>query len=243
MPKNTGTLYYNYKGFFSIVLLAICDANYCFTMFDLGQYGSNNDSGVLSHSEMGQCFDEGSLFVPDESDIEGTETFKLPYYLVGDEIFPLKVWLMRPYPGPLVEDAEKIFNYRLSRARRTIENAFGILCARWRIFQKPIKGTVENVEKITLAALVLHNYLKQTENATYSPAGFVDSEDKGGNIKEGEWRADNENGGLVSINPVRGCRYKQNAIKMRESIKAYVNSEIGSVPWQYTYMKRTSHSS
>ena len=52
-PKNPGTLYYNYKGFFSIVLMAVCDANYCFTLFDVGSYGSKNDSGILANSEMG----------------------------------------------------------------------------------------------------------------------------------------------------------------------------------------------
>ena len=51
-PKLRGTLYDSYKGFFSMVLLAICDANYCFTLFDLGQCGSNNDSGVLANSQM-----------------------------------------------------------------------------------------------------------------------------------------------------------------------------------------------
>lgn len=47
-PTKTGTLYYNYKGFFSTVLLAVCDAGYNFTLVDVGQYGSNNDSGVLA---------------------------------------------------------------------------------------------------------------------------------------------------------------------------------------------------
>ena len=51
-PKNTESLYCNNKGFFSPVLLAICDANYCFTLFDVGQYGSNNDRGALIHSNM-----------------------------------------------------------------------------------------------------------------------------------------------------------------------------------------------
>ena len=223
-----------------MVLLAICDANYCFTMFDIGQYGSNNDSGVLLHSEMGQCFDEGSLMVPEEQNINFTGNI-LPYYLVGDEIFPLKHWLMRPYPGPLYSYEVKIFNYRLSTARRTIENAFGILCARWRIFQKPIKGSVENVQNITLASMALHNYLKQTENASYRPTGFIDSEYNDGTIKKGEWRSEVQNGGFVDINPVRGSRYKKTALEMRETLKEYVNSENGSVPWQDVYIKRTSH--
>ena len=53
-PEFSGTLYHNYKEIFSMVLLAICDANYCFTLFDLDRYGSSNDSGVLANSQMGQ---------------------------------------------------------------------------------------------------------------------------------------------------------------------------------------------
>ena len=74
----------------------------------------------------------------------------LPYFFVGDEIFPLKTWLMRPYPGKLDKE-QMIFNYRLSQARRTIENALGILSARWRIFHTPITANIENIEKHVLA--------------------------------------------------------------------------------------------
>ena len=77
---------------------------------------------------------------------------------------------MRPYPGKaLTFETRKIFNYRLSRARRVIENTFGILVARWRVFQKPIDAKPERVETIILAAIALHNYLRQTDNACYSP--------------------------------------------------------------------------
>ena len=63
-------------------------------------------------------------------------------YLVRDEIFPLKTWVMRLYPGSaLVYEEKKIYNYGHSRARRVIENAFGILSARWRIFHKPIRAS------------------------------------------------------------------------------------------------------
>ena len=218
-PKYSGTQYYNYKGFFSLVLMAICDANYCFTIFDVGQFGSNNDSGVLANSTMGMAFENNSLNIPECTEIN-ENTGKVPYYLVGDEIFPLKTWLMRPYPGTaLANDEEmKIFNYRQSRARRVIENAFGILSARWRIFHKPIIATVKNVENYTLCCLALHNYLRQTDNAMYTPQGFVDSESKNGNIKEGEWRSikQNQSGALHNINPVRGSRYCKDALDMRE---------------------------
>ncbi len=125
-PKLIGTLYYNYKGFYSIVLLAICDANYCFTLFDLGQYGSNNDSGVLAISEFGKRFEEGSLNLPKDAKLANFGKHLVRYYLLGDEIVPLKKWLLRPYPGPVLDEEQKIYNYRHSRARRVIENAFRI---------------------------------------------------------------------------------------------------------------------
>ena len=59
----------------------------------------------------------------------------LPYFLVGDEVFALKPWLQCPYPGKLLTEHKWIFNHRLSRARRVIENTFGILRARWKVFK------------------------------------------------------------------------------------------------------------
>ena len=59
-PKNTGSLYHNYKGLFFSLVLAICDANYCFTLFDVGEYVSNNDSNVLIYSNIGGYFEDHS---------------------------------------------------------------------------------------------------------------------------------------------------------------------------------------
>ena len=240
-PKLSGTLYYNYKGFFSIVLLALCDANYCFTLFDLGQYGSNNDSGVLLNSKLGQMFEGNLLNIPVDSKLQ--ENGKaLPYFLLGDEMFPLKKWLMRPYPGKDADEQQRIYNYRHSRARRVIENVFGILSSRWKIFQKPIRATVENVEKYTLACLALHNYLRLTDNAYYSPGGFVDSEDQEGKKLSGGWRSTNSiDDAFGNLRPVHGPRYGIDAAETQELLKKYVNSEEGSVTWQVDYVRRTSH--
>ena len=61
--------------------------------------------------------------------VVGTAIYS-PHTMVGDEAFPLKLLLMRPYPGrSLDSDKKRVYNYRLCRARRTIENAFGIATA------------------------------------------------------------------------------------------------------------------
>lgn len=150
---------------------------------------------------------------------------------------------MRPFPGAGATEEEKIYNYRHSRARRCIENAFGILAQRWRIFLKPIKATVKNVENYTLACLALHNYLRLTENARYTPAGFLDSEDRDENIVPGDWRQNipSESLALTEIPPYRGSRSKKSALDTREAVKIYLNSEHGSLPWQVNYIRRTSH--
>ena len=74
--------------FFSLVLLAICDANYRFTLFDVGQYGSNNDSGVLILTNMGEYFEDHSNNIPQPGSVERCGFDPLPCFLVGDEIFP-----------------------------------------------------------------------------------------------------------------------------------------------------------
>lgn len=63
------------------------------------------------------------------------------------------------------------------------------MAARWRIFLRPIQSNVDTVNKIVKAAICLHNFLRQTNSATYCPAGFIDTFDSSGKIKEGEWRS------------------------------------------------------
>ena len=166
--------------------MAICDAKYCFTFVDIGQYGSGNDSGVLKLSHMDKCFEDNPLNVPEGSKIPGMDV-ELPYVLVGDEIFPLKTWLMRPYPGTL-DETQWIYNYRVSRARRTIGNVFGILATRWRIFRKAIRADIMTVEAIVQACVCLQNFLELTAKSAYSPQGFIDSEIEYGSICPGDWR-------------------------------------------------------
>ena len=117
--------------------------------------------------------------------------YELRYYVVGDDIFPLKPWLLKPYPGKNISEEQAIFNYRLSRARRTIENAFGIMSSRFRIFRKPIIADLDLIELIVQATTSLHNYLLLPDNGKYTPAGFVHNYSDSGDI-DGDWRKDGE---------------------------------------------------
>ena len=72
-------------------------------------------------------------------------------------------------------EEQRVYIYRHSRARRVVENTYGILTVRWRILLTFTKASVENMEKQFLACLALHNYLRQVDNALYTSAGLIDS--------------------------------------------------------------------
>lgn len=129
---------------------------------DIGGEGRQCDSTIFQNSELGKRFYNGSLQLPAAKYVMNSN-IKLPYVLVADEAFPLTAFMMRPYPRNNLDIRKKVFNYRLSRARRSIECAFGILAARWRIYGKPIIASVSTVRKIIQATIVLHNYIICTE--------------------------------------------------------------------------------
>ena len=150
--------------------------------------------------------------------------------------------MLRPFPGTKLTEEQRIYNYRHSRARRTIENTFGIMTSRWRIFSTPIRASVEHVECYVLACIALHNYLRLTNNAVYTPIGFIDCENPDGTVKPGNWRTERiaTNGGIHDLRPRHGGRAAVECIEMRDDIKDYLNSEEGSVEWQLRYVRRTS---
>ncbi|KAH7959050.1 hypothetical protein HPB49_007702 [Dermacentor silvarum] len=116
-PGKSGSMYFNYKGTYSIVLLAVADSNYKFVVVDVGAYGKQSDGGVLEQSIFGRLLDEGKLQLPRDLPLPNT-TLPAPCVFIGDEAFQLRTDFMRPYPGRVLEARKRIFNYRLSRARQ-----------------------------------------------------------------------------------------------------------------------------
>ncbi|XP_068083420.1 uncharacterized protein [Anabrus simplex] len=248
-PSNSGSQFFNYKKTFSTVLMAVCDANYRFTYVDIGAYGSQSDGGIFRQSDFGHRLYDGLLPIPNSHPFPNS-TNPMPYYFVGDEAFPLKRNLMRPFSKASLNSLKtKVFNYRLSRARRVIENAFGILVSRWRIFHRNINAKPENVDNITKATVCLHNFLTVSEMNSpaklYCPSGYADKE-MDGQVQDGDWRM-NIPGNMGALQRLRGNRQRVGARNatfeaqdVRNKIADYLVSPAGAIDGQIEYILRGS---
>lgn len=223
-PNNSGSVFFNYKKSFSVVLMACCDARYRFTFVDVGIQGSISDSGVFRHTNWGNAIVNETMPTPPPRPLPNSADLSpMPYFYVGDEAFPLLPNLMRPYPRRNLNTLEhKVFNYRLSRARRVIENTFGIMVSRFRILRSPICCNESNVGKLVQACIVLHNFMMETGNNEFP----IDAD---GRFSDRDMR----NFTLDDLPDQREARHATfNARDSREFLSTYLFSPAGSVPWQ-----------
>ena len=179
---------------------------------------------------------DGTINFPPDECLKDTETL-FPYFFAADDAFPLQRDIIKPYPFRNLGVTKRIFNYRLSRARRVVENAFGILANRFRVFLSPILLSPEKVEAIILAACALHNFLRARKPKQYFPPGSLDCEDIGlGVVQRGDWRnvQPSENA-YEDVSRQSGNRYAKCPQEQRDQLCRYVNRE-GRVPWQQRFV-------
>ena len=232
-PPNSGSYYFNYKHSFSIVLLALVDADYKFIYVDIGCNGRVPDGGVFKNSALFAALENKSLNIPSPRPMKDN-TPPLPYMIVTDDAFPLKEYIQKPYSQVGLTKEKRIFNYRLSRARRIVENAFGILANRFRVFMTPLKLSPEKVEIIVLACCTLHNFLQSRQGSrnVYTPPGSMDTENgEMHTLSPGNWRENQEPQGWTSMQKQGSNHYSSNAKAIREYLCEYFNSD-GAVAWQ-----------
>ena len=206
------------------MLLALANANYEFIMCDVGTNGRLSDGGVLENTKFGELLSEEKLDLPEPAKPENSNRV-LPYVFIGDEAFALRKDFLKPYSSKDLTVERRIFNYRLSRARRIIENVFGIMASRFRIFSSPINLKIANIGKVVLACCVLHNYLRRQCSASYLPPGNVCNENP--TIPDA-MHGDVE---LQSLERTRNRNPPQEAKEVRNQFTAYFTEE-GAVAWQ-----------
>lgn len=232
-PENCGSEFFNYQNCHSIILMAVADANYKIIYADIGSRGRNNDGGVFASCSFSTALQDNTMDIPPAKPLPRRQK-PVPFCIIGDDAFPLKENIMKPFPFRNQDVPQRIYNYRLSRARRVIENTFGILSARFRVLRKNIEMQPDKANYVVAAACVLHNFLlAQNSREIYAPANFVDRETADGRVLLGEWRneVDAPPGAMRSVprrsNPI--------AHENQEEFKEYFMNE-GAVDWQYNFI-------
>lgn len=231
-PANSGSDYYNYKNFFSIILFAMVSSDYKFMWVDVAGNGAMSDATIFNASELRQALEADDIQgwprpepLPNDNAAGAT---RIPFFIVGDDAFSLRTWMMKPYSARNLTRKERIFNYRLSRARRVVENSFGILAQRFQVLLRQMQQTVGNCRLIVKTCVLLHNLLR----TRYPVMNDRQAERRQGDIQAGAWRRGVNLADCDEANVQAPNRASKQGKAQRNYLRAWINSEAGQVPWQ-----------
>lgn len=214
-----------------MVLMALVDSKYRFLYCDVGCNGRVSDGGVFAQCSLNEALLKNVVNVPKPKPLSNNTCSRpMTYHVVADEAFPLRDDIMKPYAQRHLTVEKRIFNYRLSRARRVVENAFGILSNRWRVFLTTVAVAPEKVEIIVLAACVLHNYLISRRDAQYTESSSLLNGDRLRNDVQEGLRGEPDH--LQSIVVAKNKNPVLSAKSKRENLTSYFVSSEGAVDWQ-----------
>ena len=217
-------------------MFALVDANYRFMYIKAGINGSVSDSTVFESTKLYEKLMKGQLKLPVDGPLPGTN-IEVPYVFLGDSAFAVNKHFMKPYSIRNISHNRRIFNYRLSRARRVTENAFGILSSRFRIFRSSIGINLDNVDHVILACCALHNYLS-TVNPMYQLTDATEhQQDTTNSTAPGEWSLNSE---LVPLCHSTNKKRYEDGINVREKFTQFFNNE-GSIPFQENMLTIIPH--
>jgi len=148
-----------------------------------------SDGGVFKNCDLNKKIETNSLNVPQALSLP-QRSIHIPFVLIADEAFPLTEIIMKPFSGTHPTNSkERVFNYRLSRCRRVVENVFGICSSIFRVLRKPLLLEPEKAEIVVMTIVYLHNFLRKSSFSRniYTHPGCFDREDEG-HLIEGHWR-------------------------------------------------------
>lgn len=203
------------------------NANYEFIYVDIGAEGKNADGGCWNHCNLYKAINDGAVEFPPDVELDN---FSIPCHFVADDAFPMTNRILKPYGHKLLSRRQMIFNYRLSRARRLVENVFGIIASRFRVLKTDIGMNVESATDIVMAVCVLHNMLRQKCGSAYMAPGTFDTEDINYKLVPGEWRQEE---GLTELRATSARNSSNTSKTNRDNLSYYFLTEHGEVSWQY----------
>ena len=114
---------------------------------------------IFNACQLKRKIDDDRIGFPDPAPITQVGS-DVPYFILADDAFALKTWLMKPYGRRMLTREDSIANYRISRGRRVVENTFGILVSRFRVMLTTIELPPETMREVVFTCVVLHNILR-----------------------------------------------------------------------------------
>lgn len=205
------------------------DANLEFIYVDVGQNGRVSDGGVIDNT----FFTRNYYLVISIYQRKKTMFQGLDFVFIGDEAFALRTDFLKPFPQRGLTYDVRIFHYRLCRARRVVENAFGVLASKFRIYHTTITLSPNKVECIVLATVVLHKLLRRRLGVNYVSPSLVDQEDfTRACVIPGEWRqTQTPNNAFQSLKKTKKSNQSEVAKQSRDSYVKFFTT-TGQVSWQ-----------
>ena len=207
--------------------MALVDVDYKFIWVKVGANGASSDTQIFNNSELKAAIEDGAIDFPLPDPLP-TDDRHMPYFILCDNAFALRTWLMKPCSKRNMTEDERIFNYRISRGLRVMENAFGIMANKFQCLLTTLRQQPKTVESIVLACVCLHNIMRIRYPGLQNAA--LDQEDNEHRLIPGAWRQGRNMADVDNV--VCGNRLTRAAKAQREYLKHYFNSEAVAVPWQ-----------
>ena len=203
-------------------MLALVDGQYKFRWVDAGIAGSCSDAQIFNASQLKRRIEDGRIGFPDPAPIT-QGGLDVPYFILADDAFALKTWLMKPHGRRMLTREERIAIYRISSGRRVVENAFGILVSRFRVMRTTIELPLTRVREVVFTCVALHNILRSQYQGQHG--GQQPGEDDNDDVPGDCGLIGGAAGGGPDRNPARETK------RQSDYLKDYFNNE-GAAAWQ-----------
>ena len=149
--------YRDRKGHYSIIMQAVTDSNCRFSVFFIGEPGSDHDTRVLHKSMLWRKAQQGLFW---RQPVVAVDDMEFAPFILGDAGYPLLPWLMVPYMTTASLTTEQYeYNQWHSSTRMVVERSFGLLKGRWRVLLGCAQISDPNrLAHIATACVALHNF-------------------------------------------------------------------------------------
>ncbi|KAJ8682660.1 hypothetical protein QAD02_018452 [Eretmocerus hayati] len=161
-PNNAGSIFFNYKHFFSMVLQAVVGADYRFMSIDVGGYEQRNDGGTFQTSNLCRCLEMGNIRMPAKKPLPDSD-IEVPHFFIADQAYPISDNILKNYPGESLSKSKQEFNEQFNKVRRVVECGFGQMTMKFRMLLTPLLQHPATIKLVIKCACLLHNLIKDRE--------------------------------------------------------------------------------